>query len=171
MTPQPGDYFTVATTGRAARLIRFGERWFLPVPKEGCWANHCGIYKGDGLVIEANPNGVAVRSMHEYDHLHIAWSDRVIPEAERSLIVSAAEVMVGLPYSRLDIVAMVLQRFPAFVGLLARMRLNRGDRLICSQLVARAYRLAGIRLVPAKEDNFVTPGDLAALLTPKVVTA
>jgi hypothetical protein len=66
----------------------------------------------------------------------------------------------------LDIVAIALQRVPGMVGILARVRLNRGDRLICSQLVARCYHAAGVDLFPKKSDNFVTPADLAVLVAP-----
>lgn len=153
MTPQAGDYFVVATNGVVARLIR----WFT-----GSWANHCGICLGGDLVVEANPGGVAVGHLSEYAGEHIAWSHFDLTEKEQDRIVGACNAMLGIPYSFKDIAAMVLKR--AGVKWWAAHRLNRGDRLICSQLVVRAYRVAGFDLVPNVPDNYVTPGDLAAVL-------
>lgn len=153
MTPQAGDYFVVATNGTVARLIR----WFT-----GSWANHAGICLGGDLVVEANPHGVAVGHLSEYAGHHIAWSRFDLTEREQDRIIGACNAMLGIPYSFKDIAALALRRWG--VRIWADHRLARGDRLICSQLVVRAYRVAGFDLVPGVPDNFVTPGDLAAVL-------
>lgn len=150
---RPGDYFVVATGGFVATLIR----WFT-----GSWANHCGVYVGAGQIIEANPAGVQMTSLSKYDGLHIAWSCVPLTEIERAQILGASYVLAGIPYGFLDVAAIVLRRWG--VGGWADHRLDRGDRLICSQLVARAYRIAGRPLMPGVPDNYVTPGDLARLL-------
>jgi hypothetical protein len=113
---------------------------------------------------------VKITEWAQYEHLHHAWSSENLTHDERELIVGAAEGMVGVPYSFLDIWAQVLERFPGLLGAVARERLNRGDRLICSQVVSRAYRVARRILVPRKADNFVLPGELAARLAPPIVS-
>jgi uncharacterized protein YycO len=153
VTPQAGDYFVVATNGVVARLIR----WFT-----GSWANHCGICLGGDLIVEANPGGVAVGHLSAYAGDHIAWSRFDLTEKEVDRMMGACQVMLGIPYSFKDIAALVLRRWG--VRWWAAHRLARGDRLICSQLVVRAYRAAGFDLVANVPDNWVTPGDLAAVL-------
>jgi hypothetical protein len=177
MTPEPGDYFVVETTGVVARGIRFAQKHWLGVPVSGQWANHCGIYRGGGEIIEAavQRNGlrfrgaVRITDWAQYEHLHHAWSSESLTQDERDQIVGAAEGMVGIPYSFLDIGAQLLERFPGLLGTVARERLDRGDRLICSQVVARTYRVVRRILVPRKADNFVLPGELAARLSPPIV--
>jgi hypothetical protein len=178
VTPSPGDYFVVETAGVVAKGIRFAQKHWLGVPVEGQWANHCGIYRGDGQIIEANVQRrglrfrgeVQVTEWAKYENLHHAWSHEPLTHDERELIVGAAEGMVGVPYSFLDIGAMLLELFPGLLGEAARERLNRGDRLICSQVVARGYRVARRILVRRKADNFVLPGELAARLAPPIVS-
>jgi uncharacterized protein YycO len=160
VTPQAGDYFVVATNGVVARLIR----WFT-----GSWANHCGICLGGDVVVEANPRGVAVGHLSEYTGDHIAWSRFDLTVREQDRIIGACQAMLGIPYSFKDIAALALRRWG--IRWWAEDRLSRGDRLICSQMVVRAYRVAGFDLVPNVPDNFVTPGDLAAVLAAQEVKA
>lgn len=152
-TPQAGDFFVVATNGLVARLIR----WFT-----GSWANHAGVYIGAGWIAEANPAGVQLAKASKYDSCRIEWSGIALTPEEREQVVGAVGAMEGIPYGYLDLLAIVLHRFR--LTLWADRRLDRGDRLICSQVVARAYRVAGLTLMPGTPENYVTPGDLARLL-------
>lgn len=184
--PRPGDFCVIETGGTVARLIRLFERWARENPDPEVFANHAVVYVGHGVIVEANPSGVAFAPLSKYDGRHLLWSTGLGYEAEfLAEVVDVACGMVGIPYGFPDIAAFLLD----MVGLLprwARKRLNRPDRLICSQAVARCYRVAQIRaiaaregltyvmramrddgavgLIPGKTDSQVTPDDLACLI-------
>ena len=87
--PQLGDYGVVKTKGFFGKLIRLGtmSRW-----------NHCFIYIGNDLIVEANPKGVEVSPVGEYDR--IAWNQHEeLTQDQREAIVDRAKHLVGQPYS------------------------------------------------------------------------
>ena len=154
-SPQLGDYGVVKTKGFFGKLIRLGtlSRW-----------NHCFIYIGNDLIVEANPTGVAVSPVSKYQL--IAWNQHeVLSYEERETIASHAKWLVGRPYSFFTIAGMVL-RILGF-KLLANTRilrvLSQKDGYICSELVAEAYKQAGVELINKPVDQ-VNPGDLAERL-------
>ena len=148
--PIPGQYGVVATPGFFGFLIRLGtfSRW-----------NHAFIYIGKGQIVEANPKGVQVMPVSEYPN--IAWNQHEpLTATQRLAIVDTATSFIGKPYDFTDIfiltfrcLGLKLPRF--FFG-----NVSKHKGLICSELVAKAYKSAGIELV-AKADNLVTPSDLA----------
>lgn len=83
-----------------------------------------------------------------------------LTDEQRKALSDAALSLVGTPYGFMDIVALGL----ACLGFRWRWLMNRvqrEDRLICSQLVDRAYANAGIHLFnDGRPDSTVTPGDL-----------
>jgi Permuted papain-like amidase enzyme, YaeF/YiiX, C92 family len=155
--PVVGDYFVVHTTGWAARLIQLGtwSKW-----------NHAGIYIGDEKVIEARPNGVKIRSVHEYDGLPIMWSNESsLTETERLNLVNFAKHFENDGYGIWSIIALAfkclgINVFPAIK------RAENENRVICSQLVAWCYSHVGIKL-SVKQHALVTPADLAKRLSRK----
>ncbi len=149
MTPTYGDFALVATDGLVARLIRWAT---------GGWSNHGFIYIGGGKIVEANPAGVEVSELSKYDGMRVQWSHLTMSSSDRDRAVGAALGMVGIPYGFVDIVAILVKDNPVLGPVLSH-RLNRGDRLICSQVIARALRVAGHRL-SSEPDNFVRPADL-----------
>jgi uncharacterized protein YycO len=151
--PRVGDYFVVRTNGLAAWLIRLGTR--SPV-------NHAGVFVGDGAIIEAQPGG-AVRSPVT-DYPNAIWSDLPLTDSDRASIAHWATAQVGVPYGWPDIAALTLACFgikPRFVA----KRIERMDRLICSQLCDKAYLLAGVHLFDdGRLTGEVTPGALLHLI-------
>lgn len=148
MTPRVGDYGTVRTSGVPAALIRLGTR--SPV-------NHAFIYAGNGRIVEAQPGGAVWTELH-YTNIH--WSDHFLTRDQRWSIAKAAHSMLGTRYGWADIAALSF----ACAGIRSHAidkRIERTDRLICSQLVDKAYELAGLHLfTDGRLPGEVTPGDL-----------
>lgn len=129
---------------------------------------HAAIFVGNGDVIEARPEGVGAAPIGSWTNRTILWSNLDLTDEQRKNICESARAMAGIPYSWVDIVALGLSAWgitPEWVW----KRLERSDRLICSQLVARCYHLAGINLIPSKADCRITPGDLADVIEHKPV--
>jgi hypothetical protein len=153
--PRPGDFGVVKTYGLIGRLIRLGtsSRW-----------NHAFIYVGDGLIVEANPTGVAISPANKYTN--IAWNHHEeLTTAQRNIIVEAARKEVGKPYAFVDIAVIFFRiiglRFIRPNVFWKKLALQNG--WFCSELASHCYRVAGIDLLN-KKDDLVTPGDLAERL-------
>lgn len=135
--PAPGDIGCVQMLGDAGQLIRLGE-----------WLNgdgfgdieHCFMYLGDGLIIEAEPGGARITGLDEYDARFIRWVRCL--EDKRIAVAEAARSLQGTPYSFLDYAAIAAHRahIPA-PGL--RAHIGATGHLICSQLVDLAARRGG----------------------------
>jgi cell wall-associated NlpC family hydrolase len=163
VTPQIGDYGVVATYGNwhnrlAGWAIRFGT---------DSKVNHAFVYVGGGQIVEAAPGGARINDVDAYDN--ITWSHSQPWAITRHHIAHAARGMVGTPYGWLDIFAIALAQ-----GRTGRLvndrtwwvkRVQRTDRLICSQLVDLAYQQSGIHLFnDGRLPGLVSPGDLAQLI-------
>jgi len=152
--PRIGDYGCVKTHGFFGWLIRLGtfSRW-----------NHSVIYVGNGEVVSADPTGVKINKVTDYDH--VAWNQHEeLDDAQRLSIVDYARAAVGAPYSFFTIFDIALR----ILGLkiIANTRfakwLSQREGYICSELVSECYNKSGLAL--AKEDWICTPGDLAERL-------
>jgi hypothetical protein len=126
--------------------------------------NHAFIYIGDGLIVQANPTGVAIGNVSQYPV--IGWNQHEeITDDQRALIVEAAKKLVDRPYGFLDITNLALRilglKMLANTTLLEKMAERYG--VICSELVALSYDAAKVGLCN-KPANIVTPGDLAERL-------
>ena len=152
-TPAMGDYGVIKTHGFFGWLIRLGtfSRW-----------NHAVIYIGNGEVVSADPSGVKIDPVTNWDN--IAWNQHEeLDDNQRMMIVNAAREAVGQPYSFitiLDIAFRILGLKILSEKILDRLARNTG--YICSELVAECYRKGG--LVIAKRDFLASPGDLAERL-------
>jgi hypothetical protein len=181
VVPKLGDFGVVPTypTGRDALLswaIRYGTN--APV-------NHAFVYVGHGMIVEAQPGGARTVPADRYHT--VAWSTGKIPltDTQRSAIAAAAVGFADrhVGYGWLDIVAIALAQRRTFGLVHARaplaeqpwwvQRIERMDRLICSQLVDLAYADAGVQLFDdGRIPGLVSPGDLWRLIgSPALVTA
>lgn len=146
---RPGDIGVVRTHGLAAWFIRFGTH--SPV-------NHAFVYVGRGLIVEAKPDGAVLGHLSEYRD--VTWLSLDLPDATRVKVVTAALSLRGREYGWLDIVALALDCY-GFRSRWIFERVERTDRLICSQLCDLAYRMAGVELFhDGRLPCEVTPGDL-----------
>jgi cell wall-associated NlpC family hydrolase len=149
-SPRLGAFGVVKTHGLFGFLIRLGtfSRW-----------NHCVIYVGDGMVVEANLRGVQMVRASKYTA--IAWNHHeVFTEEQGWGIFLHALGQIGKPYNFLDILNISLRIIGLKVltrGLLSRLAESRG--FICSELVAECYQKVGLML--GKIPCLFTPGDLA----------
>jgi hypothetical protein len=147
--PQPGDYFVV-DTGRdpIALLIKLATRRERDDPGDRP-VSHAGIYRGDGIIIEALwPGGVKESPVgsrpgavwNEADPIW-AWGEARYGRTEAELragVVAAAAATLGRRYGTPDIAALAL----AQLGLRQKWLedwVGRQDRLICSQAADWAY--------------------------------
>jgi uncharacterized protein YycO len=125
--------------------------------------NHAFIVGPGGLIVEANPSGAAFGDIRQYPkaryNLHT-----VLPDETRERIWANAVAMVGTPYGWLDILAITLKRFHISIPWVDR-RIQRQDRLICSQLVDLAYERADVHLFDdGRLPQNVRPVDLDNIL-------
>ena len=153
--PRIGDYGVVKTNGWLGWIIRVGtvSRW-----------NHAFIYIGNGQIVEANPQGVEVVSLH-YDR--IAWNNHEeITDEQREAIVKCSLSHVGRGYSFLTIALIILRILGMKVLANSKflLKVAEKDGYICSELVSECYMGAGINLLPNKPDYTTVPGDLAERL-------
>ena len=151
--PRIGDYGVIKTHGFFGWLIRLGtfSRW-----------NHAVIYVGNGQVVSADPSGVKLDPVTNWDN--IAWNQHEeLDDNQRMMIVNAAREAIGKPYSFFTIFDIALRILGLKIlakGILDKLARHTG--YICSELVAECYRKGGI--VVAKQDYLCTPGDLAERL-------
>jgi len=151
--PRIGDYGCIKTSGFFGWLIRLGtfSRW-----------NHSIIYVGSGNAVSADPSGVKIDPVTNWHN--IAWNQHEeLTDEQRQAIVFYASQVVGRPYNFFTIadIAFRIIGLKIFAkGILNKLAQNRG--YICSELVAEAYRKAGVQI--AQEDYLCTPGDLAERL-------
>jgi hypothetical protein len=163
VTPQPGDYGVERTRGLAAWAIRVATRSKF---------NHAFVVVRDGNVVEASTKGAICRPLGVRNAIYSSDAIELAP-SERSDIVNAAMYLVGTPYSWLDIVSIGLLQYGIKPGWV-RVRVQRLDQLICSQLVDLAFSGMSdrqyLRMQRAHEVHLfadrrlsmdVTPGDLA----------
>lgn len=166
--PTPGAFGVVRTStpiiAAAIRLLTRSQvnHAFIVVGADG---------KGDWDVIEAQSKGATLAKLSKWADKEVVFSDP-LPDGKYVLpVVNAARLLLGTPYNYLDIAALFFLLLGVrFSWLLKRAQTSK--RLICSQLVDRAYRLAGLHLFDDdRPDGEVTPGDLlmfvAQGLTPK----
>lgn len=155
MTARTGQFGVVKTKGFIPWLIRLGTR---------SQVNHAYIYVSDDFIVEAEGTGAVHSRASKYGGSLAPVSQFDFTAEERRAIADAAERLVGRPYGYLDIVGLSLLS----LGIRWAWLLNRAQSsrtLICSQLVDRAYRNAGIHLYDdGRPDGEVTPGDLLLLL-------
>jgi hypothetical protein len=113
----------------------------------------------DGATVEADLKG-AVRGRVRAGDVIVSPP---LTDAQRALIGEAAAGLVGTPYGFPDIAALALKRLGIRLPGLNH-RIERSDRLICSQLVDVVWQSVGFRgFDDGRLPQDVTPGDIADL--------
>lgn len=167
MNIERGNYACVKTPFVYKKL--FGLR--VALPNLFGWAvriftvspyDHAFIYIGEGKIVEAQPRGAKISNLSKYDGCEMVWSNDDLTDSQRIIISSKAKSLVGTPYGFLDLVYLGLAtlniRFKWILD-----RVERENRLICSQLVAVCGKTAKEDLWQCGEPNacLVRPVDLA----------
>lgn len=158
--PEIGDFGLVKMNGDAGRLIRFGQ-----------WLNgegfadyeHAVIYVGGDQIIEAEPSGAKLSSIHYHNILwSTGWVD--LTDAQRRDIAHVALGLVGTPYSFADYAAIAAHTLHLPGNGLLKRYVASSNHLICSQLVDYCYRQAGVSLFKdGRWPGYVTPASLYGL--------
>lgn len=181
ITISPGSFFLTRQTGRNGRLVAAGQA----LVRGASTYTHAGIVLDDQHVLEALPGGAVIsplskitaagpvlicdRPVREYvEHHSAAGMEWWI----RERVVEMARLLVGTPYSWLDYAAIAMAEWKIPGWKIARARVESSEHLICSALVDRAYRWAGIELFDdGRLVGDVTPWDLAEYAAAGVVTS
>lgn len=138
---------------RGSKLTGWGLRTILQSPVQ-----HARMAISDTQAIEATHSGVVVAPAFQGgDGLRIMMSPPTPELGEKA--VSFARKMVGERYSWVEIAGIIV-RFT--FGDAPAVRFDRGVRsaVICSTLVAVAYKSAGYDIAPGVPAELVTPADL-----------
>lgn len=157
MRPVLGDFGLVRGKGLVGLGIQFGQLF----NGDGSEYTHAFIVVGDHECVEAAPLGARIADTSKYKG-RVVYSHFDLSPGERYEIVHRAVNLIGTPYYFIDYIALALHR----AGIHAfDHRMQRTDRLICSQLVDLTYEKAGVHLFDdGRTPSDVTPGDLANLL-------
>lgn len=153
LTPEPGSYVVVRTSGWVAETIRI---------LTGGWSNHAFIVGHDGKIIEAQPGGVVISSLEKYKGCRMAVNspDDYNRSTDPEKVVNAALSFIGRPYNDIDILELGLESVG--LGMWALRKIANDDgAVICSQMVAAAGHLSGINWTCGKKSFAeVRPVDL-----------
>jgi hypothetical protein len=176
-----GDFFCVQGSSSSGRWIK-GAEIIDDASPDAAEFQHAGIvtkvtWPTAGVpnvtILEAEGDG-AIETAYHYDGAHIIWSTgAIVPSAvQRPNIVAGALTLKGAKYGYLDYAALGLHHYHVDIPGL-RAYIGWSKRLICSQLVDRAYELGDYHLFvkPPRWNGYVKPSDLSQLLINLGVTA
>jgi len=167
-TPELGCFGLVRTGGWAAVGIRVmtqspvnhafvyvGPQTFGYVHDDGTEVH----YVDEPAIVEANPAGAGLTPVSAYGQ--VIWSEPP-PQGMGYAVANAALALLGTPYSWVDDAAIGIAKLSGWhVPDAVRHRLNRKDRLMCSQLVDTACGNAGwVLYSDHRMPGDVSPGDL-----------
>jgi len=156
-SPQMGDFGLTKGKGLAM--------WFIRHATASRYGHACVVLRFvDGaenhvLIVEAMPEGARARYAHISEFV---WSNLHLTDQQRHDVAAYAERCRGLPYDWWAIIGFAIRFWRA------KWTTGSGDhaddKVICSELVAWAYREAGVDLAPGYAPGDVSPGDLAQWL-------
>lgn len=151
--PPAGVYGCVATHGVLPWLVRTVTR---------SWANHVVISIGDGQIVEAEPGGVRVRDISEYNGCRIEYNTaEPMTEQQRAAVAEYAASKRGEAYAwaadTIDGLACLGLRW-RILGRFAEVRTS----VMCSELAAEAGQYAGL-------DSWLCGQDDACQVTPSML--
>ncbi len=165
--PEAGDYGCVSILWLHKKI--FGVT--VPIPniigyliRLATWSryDHSFVYLGKGLIMESQAKGAALARLSKYEGDVIIWGADHLTADQRKGIITKALSLKGIPYGFLDIVYLGLATIGFRFNWLLR-KVEREDRLICSQLVALSGEAAGVDawLCGKTSACLVTPANLA----------
>lgn len=186
---KPGMFGLTVIGGTVGKLIRVGQRI---VERQDYTYTHAFLVVNDNQVIEAEPGGATFAPVSKYaGREDVVYSDlpiqRAVQEARqgwakvgyeyamedaagaydailRRRVIRFGKQCEGIKYNYLDYFALALERFNIHIKAVQN-RVQRPDRMICSQLVDWAYEQCGIHLFDdGRLPQDVTPGDLEGYL-------
>jgi hypothetical protein len=166
-SPKPGDIGLVSSNSLIGHFVRFGQA----IVGDHAHVTHAFIVLPGGEIIEAMPGGAKFASIDKYPDAVYSRFD--LTDAQRYDICEAAIRMEGTPYSFLDYLSLFLTHLVelkwiplkyAWLPNVVRKRVQDSGHMICSQLCAEAYRIAGVPITGDSLSMDQTPGDLARII-------
>lgn len=160
--PKPADFGLVRIPGAGGRIIRA-----LQFANGDGYADleHAFLVLDNETQLEAQPGGAIISPRSKYAHSEVVYSSWPLTDEQRTNIVTRARPLEGVGYADLDYVALTAHRLHIPAPGLRRLIAN-SKRLICSQLVDRAYLLGGVQLFDdGRWEGYVSPGMLRQVLT------
>jgi hypothetical protein len=152
----PGDFFLVQRHGPISTAIRIITR---------SEVSHAGIVvspgRESGYVLEALAQGASYTPIAAFDGVQLVGTGRLpLTKPQRDRVEPIAASLKGTGYGFLDILSVGLLQYHLRPGFLKR-RVERQDRLICSQLVDVFLQRLGFQVYDdGRWPGDVTPGDL-----------
>jgi len=149
--PRPGDILLFCHARGLSRLIP----WFT---KSRYY--HCGLYEGDGRVLEARPNGVVRRDISQDPKMIF----RVIPMPDDNATPALdwAREQLGSKYDVFDVLVIIVRTY------FPRLHVPHTGRksFFCSEIPVKGWRRAGLDLFPDRVAEELIPGDFERFLPP-----
>lgn len=145
-------------------------KWFFKLYQEvtGCKITHVGIVLY-GFFYESNITihdniliyGVRKSQITNYGSNHLSFK-RELTELEKDLMYEYLEGQIGKPYNFMKLVNILWLRYLSwFWKLIGRTpKVFNEFGLICSEMVDKAYKSAGIDLIPELDEGISTPCDI-----------
>lgn len=130
----PGDFFLVCDWHEdlLGKLIQAGSRVRYGNTDLARWS-HAGMIVGiDGSIVEAEAAGIQLNHISKYTHADLYVVNPGADDTQRQLACAFAKAQVGVPYDKLDFVALAFQLL-----LNSKISIHNSVRFICSGLVSR----------------------------------
>lgn len=182
---KPGMFGLTTISGVSGKLIKWGQK--ILDGKDDKF-QHAFLVVDNNRIIEAEPGGATFAPLSKYEGRDdVLFSDAPIQLAVnaaeagwekvgytfaqgeasaaydailRRRVVAFGKQCEGIPYNYLDYFALALEHFHLAIPAVKR-RIEREDRMICSQLVDWSFEQCGIHLFnDGRLPQDVTPGDL-----------
>lgn len=164
--PLPGTIFLTKIGGVVGKIV-----WILQLFNGDFsrWT-HVGMVLDDGDTFEAMPGGAVIGKLAARDGEPIAFIDWDLDAETREAIVATARELEGTPYSWLTYAYLAATRLHLpTAAYFMRERVEKHERLICSQAADLIYRTHGQHLFEdGRKPYDLTPGDFKALLNREV---
>jgi uncharacterized protein YycO len=123
---------------------------------------HVAIFEKDTFTIEARQRGVVRRDLRTKEGGH-TWTVIPAPMDRGAEALAWARSQIGDKFDRFDFLVILIDRV---VGRL-KIHYEPFGKYSCAELVARAFREAGVVLFPDLQDADVEPADFARFLPKK----
>ena len=148
-----GDIILLSSKSLISRLISMGEEL---ADKDTFEPSHVALIEDKTWIWESTIGGVQRSKLKKYRKkgttIFLA-SNSLFTQDERDRIIAHAKVLKGRGYGYLDLFVYlgdILLEKLGFPRNTLTEKLNRADRLVCSELVARCYASVGYHFLDAK---------------------
>jgi len=157
--PRTGDIGLVKVRGLTGWFIRVGQWLNGSSWKDAKW-EHSMLCVGTDWALEGQPGGAVIsRVSSRYEGEKILWVRPMeLTDEEQAQIGNEASKMLGVKYSFLDYIAIILHHFKINLPWVKN-RVTGSGHQICSQLIAEVYRRIGKPLFEGEWPGYVVPAD------------